>query len=202
MSITSAITSDRGSSGSILTERLELLPMSAQFLEACMNDDRAEATRLLGYPVAEEWSPHIWLIRRLEQLRADPSLEAWLLRAVILRATGTMIGNVGFHSAPGADYLHPFARDGVELGYTIYPAFRRQGYATETVRALITWAAQAHGVRRFVLSISPENVPSQRIAQHFHFRQIGSHIDEEDGLEEIFLLDLDHTDRFITELLR
>jgi [ribosomal protein S5]-alanine N-acetyltransferase len=188
------ISSGAGTSGGIQTERLDLLPMSARFLEACLKGDEAGAAELLGYPLADEWLPKAWLIRRLAQLRADPTLEAWLLRAVILRATGTMIGYAGFHSAPGPDYLEPYAPGGVEMGYTIYPAFRRQGYATETVAALLAWAEQEHGVRRFVLSIRPENVPSLRIAQHFYFRKVGSHIDEEDGLEDIFLLDLDQAD--------
>jgi RimJ/RimL family protein N-acetyltransferase len=183
-----------GASGSIQTERLDLLPMSAQFLEACLNHDRAGAASLLGYPLADEWQPEVWVGRRLAQLRADPALEPWVLRAAILRATGRMIGHAGFHTAPGPDYLEPVAPGGVELGYTIYPAYRQQGYATEMVAALFAWAEREHGVRRFVLSISPENVPSLRIAHHFGFRKVGAHIDEEDGPEGIFLLDLDRID--------
>lgn len=47
----------------------------------------------------------------------------------------------------------------------------------------MAWAAQEHGVRRFVLSIRPDNLPSQRIAQHFDFRKIGSHIDKGDAFD-------------------
>lgn len=190
--------SDSERPGVIQSQRLDLLPMSVQFLEACLREDRAGAARLLGYPVADEWQPNARLIFRLEQLRADPSLEPWLLRAVILRATGTMIGHTGFHTAPAPDYLEPYAAGGVEMGYTIYPAFRRQGYAIEMVAAMMDWAEQKHHVRRFVLSISPQNVPSLSIARHFSFRKVGSHIDEEDGLEEIFVLDLDRADAPIT----
>ncbi|MBX3014580.1 MAG: hypothetical protein KF832_23880 [Caldilineaceae bacterium] len=39
---------------------------------------------------------------------------------------------------------------------------------------------------RFILSISPENQPSLRIAAHFGFVKIGSQLDEEDGVEEIY----------------
>src|SRR5689334_4525802 len=123
--------------GILQSQRLDLLPMSTQFLEASLRGDRIGAAELLGYPLADEWLGHRVLNRRLEQLRSDPSLEPWLLRAVILRATGAMIGHVGFHTAPGADYLEPYAAGGVEMGYTIYPAFRRQGYATEMVATLM-----------------------------------------------------------------
>ncbi|MCC6167642.1 MAG: GNAT family N-acetyltransferase [Caldilineaceae bacterium] len=180
-----------GSAGVIQTERLDLLPLGVPFLEAFLEGDAAGAARRLGHPLPPEWQPQAWVSRRLAQLHADPTLEPWLLRAVILRTTGRMIGRAGFHTAPGPDYLQPIAPGGVEMGYEIFPAFRRQGYATEVVAALMAWAAQEHGVRRFVLSIRPDNLPSQRIAQHFDFHKIGSHIDEEDGLEEIFLLDLD-----------
>ena len=49
----------------------------------------------------------------------------------------------------------------------------------------MAWAQQ-QGVKRFVLSISPQNQPSLRIAAHFGFVKIGEQIDEEDGLEEIY----------------
>jgi RimJ/RimL family protein N-acetyltransferase len=175
----------------IQSKRLDLVSMSAEFLEASFSGNVAAAAKLLGTTPPEEWLqaqgwPHI----RLEQLRADPSLQPWLLRAVILRSTGAMIGYVGFHTAPDPGYLQPVAPGGVEMGYTIYPAFRQQGYATEAVAALMAWAEREHGVRRFVLSISPQNLPSQRIAAHFGFRKVGSHMDEIDGLEDIYLLEV------------
>ena len=41
-------------------------------------------------------------------------------------------------------------------------------------------------MRRFLLSISPENAPSLALAEKLGFRKIGSKIDEEDGPEEIW----------------
>jgi RimJ/RimL family protein N-acetyltransferase len=52
------------------------------------------------------------------------------------------------------------------------------------------WATRAHGVRRFVLSISPANEPSLRLARKFGFRKVGSVTDPEDGVEDVFLLDV------------
>jgi RimJ/RimL family protein N-acetyltransferase len=128
---------------------------------------------------------------RLDQLRQNPDLEPWLLRAIVLRAERGMIGHIGCHSAPGPDYLRALAPGGVELGYTIFPPFRRRGYATEACAALMGWAQQMHRVPRFVLSISPANDPSRRIAQHFGFCKIGTQIDEQDGPEDIFVRDLE-----------
>ena len=47
------------------------------------------------------------------------------------------------------------------------------------------WAHLAHGVARFVMTIRPDNVPSQALAAGLGFVRIGSHIDEVDGLEDI-----------------
>jgi RimJ/RimL family protein N-acetyltransferase len=49
----------------------------------------------------------------------------------------------------------------------------------------MAWARQ-QGVTRFVLSISPTNAPSVRIANRLGFVKIGSQMDEADGLEEIY----------------
>ena len=177
----------------VSSQRLDLIPMSVEFLHASLAGDVAAATRWLGSAPPEEWiignQKAGWTKFRLAQLEADPTLLPWLLRAVILRATGAMIGHITFHTAPNPEYLHDLAPGGVELGYTVYTAFRRQGYATEAVAALMQWAAHQQGVPRFVLSIRPDNLPSQRIAQHFGFRKVGMQIDEIDGPEEIFVLE-------------
>lgn len=102
-----------------------------------------------------------------------------------------MIGHIGFHDRPDADYLRDLAPGSVEFGYSVFAPFRRQGYAAEACAALMEWARQEHHVARFVVSISPENTPSLRIADHFGFRKIGSHVDEEDGPEDILLREIE-----------
>jgi RimJ/RimL family protein N-acetyltransferase len=97
-----------------------------------------------------------------------------------------MVGHIGFHTQPGADYLRELAPGGIEYGYTVFSAFRRQGYAREACEALMQWAYQAHQVTRFVVSIRPDNIPSRRLADQLGFKRIGSHVDEEDGLEDIY----------------
>ena len=124
---------------------------------------------------------------RLAKMRESPALEPWLLRAIGLRDTRTMIGFIGFHTLPGAEYLNSYAPNSVEFGYTIFPDYRRMGYASEAAEALMKWATHEHGVTRFVVSISPTNEPSLRLAQKFGFRKVGSFTDPEDGLEEVFL---------------
>jgi RimJ/RimL family protein N-acetyltransferase len=80
---------------------------------------------------------------------------------------------------------------GVEIGYTVFPAFRWRGYASEASRALIDWAHDQHQVSQFILSISPENTPPLRLARRLGFVEVGSEVDEEDGEELVFRWDDD-----------
>ncbi|KAB8139853.1 GNAT family N-acetyltransferase [Chloroflexia bacterium SDU3-3] len=174
----------------IFSPRLSLVSLSPACLAACLEGDAAEASRLLGVAIPPEFLAERWLLElRLGDLRADPSWQPWLLRAVVLRATGEMIGHIGFHTPPAPDYLDALAPGGIEMGYTIYPAHQRQGYATEAASALMAWAEQ-RGQRRFVLSISPGNEPSQRIARRLGFAKVGEQVDEIDGVEEVLVRDV------------
>lgn len=175
----------------IYSSRLELIALSAPFLSASLRDDLTSASQLIGLSIPEDWLEAKWLMEmRLVKLRENPALEPWLLRAIGLRETRTMVGYIGFHTLPGADYLRPYAPDSVEFGYTIFPAYRRRGFASEAAGALMQWANAEHGVKRFVVSIRPTNEPSLRLARKFGFRKVGSVTDPEEGVEDIFLLEV------------
>jgi RimJ/RimL family protein N-acetyltransferase len=98
-----------------------------------------------------------------------------------------MIGHAGFHGPPGVN--GPADPDAVELGYTVFPEERGRGYATEAARALVDWAAEAHGIRRFVASVAPGNEPSLAVVRKLGFVETGSQWDDEDGLELVFELE-------------
>ena len=146
---------------------------------------------MIGLVLPPEWSEAKWLMElRLRQMRENPALELWVLRAIGLRETKTMIGHMGFHTLPGADYLKSYAPGSVEFGYSIFPNYRRMGYASEAVQALMDWATHEHVVRRFIVSISPTNEPSLRLAQKFGFRKVGTATDDQGRVEDVFLLDV------------
>jgi len=170
----------------IHTARLDLVLMTPTFFGAAIVDDRVLAAHVLGVPVPADWWPvSHHKLDRLEQARRNPALVPWLERAIVLRTTQTMVGSIAFHMAAEPEPVRPLGPGGVEFGYTIFAPFRSQGYATEASQGLMGWAQQ-QGVTRFILTISPQNQPSLRIAAHFGFVKIGSHIDEEDGLEDIY----------------
>jgi RimJ/RimL family protein N-acetyltransferase len=106
---------------------------------------------------------------------------------MVARDTRQMVGRIGFHTAPNPTYLAGLAPGGVELGYVVFSDQRRRGYAREAILGLMRWAHLEHAVARFVISISPANAPSLAVAAALGFARIGSHMDEEDGPEDIFL---------------
>ncbi len=122
---------------------------------------------------------------RLAQLDVDPTIREWLGRLMIITddaGTRRAIGTIGFHGPPDD-------RGRLEVGYRVEAPYRRQGYAREAVRAMFDWAASAHGIHRFIASISPTNEASLGLAAGFGFVRVGEHMDEIDGLEYVFEAD-------------
>jgi [ribosomal protein S5]-alanine N-acetyltransferase len=168
----------------IRTPRLALVSMSVPFMQALARNDLAAASREVNASVPADM-PHDlqhFVVYRLKQLEADPTVRQWLGRVMVItdeHGDRHVIGSVGFHGPPDAEGR-------AEIGYRVEPGYRRQGYAREAIAALLDWAHQTHGVTRFLASISPTNEPSLRLAEGFGFRQIGEHMDEIDGLEYVF----------------
>ena len=175
----------------IVTERLELVSLSPAFLDEVLEGDRSVAEEIAGVSLPETWPTghdESSLRLRVRQLREDPGAQEWLgVRAIALRRPGRpMIGHAGFHGRPGVNAAR--LSDAVELGYTVFEPFRRQGYATEAVRGLIRWAHDERGIRRFLASVAPGNGPSLAILARLDFAEIGRHWDPEDGDELEFEL--------------
>jgi RimJ/RimL family protein N-acetyltransferase len=166
----------------IASARLELVLLTADCVDAVLAGERERAEKIGGFRLRPEWpdeNDEHFLRHRLTEMREDPESEPWFTRAMVDPATREMIGHIGFHGPPN---------DGVwlELGYTVFPEHRRKGYAIEAAEALMTYARAEHGIKRFVLSISPENAPSLAMAAKMGFVRCGEQMDEIDGLEWVF----------------
>ncbi len=177
--------------GDVVTSRLTLRIMGGEVMTACMAGALGRAGTRLGVAVPRDvLEQPAGFQFGLAQLQADPEYLPWSARAVILKAKNTMVGHVRFHSRPDPEYLRPYARDAVEFGYTIFERYRRHGYATEAVIGLMDWAGALFNVRRFVASITPENLPSLRLVAGLGFTKVGEQIDDIDGLEHVFLCEI------------
>jgi ribosomal-protein-alanine N-acetyltransferase len=158
--------------------------MTMAFLRAIVAVDPEAASGELGADVSDAMTEDLvdFAGYRLAQLEADPSVQEWLGRAMVLTEPGgrrRAIGTIGFHGPPDD-------RQRAEIGYRVEPEYRRRGYAREAIRAMFDWAHGEHGIRTFVASISPTNDASRTLARGFGFVQVGEQMDEIDGLEHVF----------------
>jgi ribosomal-protein-alanine N-acetyltransferase len=169
---------------------LILRRLPRQAIEAGLSGDLRTVENHLDAKVPVDLADDPAVLRfALAQLAADPDYLPWSVRALILKESGGMIGHIRFHTRPDPDYLRPYAEKAVEFGYAVFSAHRRRGYAREAIGGAIQWAQDEHGIQRFIVTISPDNVASLRLAGRFGFRKIGEHIDEVDGIEGIYLRD-------------
>ena len=161
--------------------------MSMRFMRLLLARDIDGAAAEIGAAVPAGLPDQLdnFLQFRIADLEGNPEAQPWLGRAIVLTepaGSRRIIGSAGFHEPPNADGR-------VEIGYRVEAAHRRQGVATEVVRALLDWAATEHGVQRFRASVSPDNVPSLATIRKFGFHQVGVQIDDIDGEELVFDLD-------------
>ncbi len=166
----------------VSSDRLDLVPMTLELMEALLSGDRESAQRMAGYRIPAEWPRGIesTLRFRVAVARAHPEALPLLFCAMVLRADPqVVVGRIGFHGPPDDSGM-------VEIGYEVLPSYRRNGYAREAVVAMLRWAQNDPAVRRLRASVSPGNLPSRRLVAGLGFVEVGSRWDEDDGEETVF----------------
>ena len=102
-------------------------------------------------------------------------------RAITLRATGQIIGLVGFVQSLGpwaqlagytaaAPQPHQRFTPAFGLYWAVAPAHQGQGYATEAARAMLDYAFQHLGLQQVVATTSYDNLASQAVMRHLGLR--------------------------------
>ncbi|MBV8716640.1 MAG: GNAT family N-acetyltransferase [Chloroflexi bacterium] len=168
----------------IVSARLDLVSMSPEFMRASLAGDLRGAAELICAELPDTWPGRTGrtMRYRLVQLDADLTMQPWLLRGMVLREpVRGVIGHIGFHGPPDG-------RHALEVGYSVEPHYRRQGYALEAVQALFGWATREHGVHHFIANVAPNNLASLGLVRKLGFVQNGSQWDDEDGEELTFEL--------------
>jgi len=169
----------------IVTARLRLELLQPGTLEALIAHDRDAAEQVQGRVLPEvlfEPAHDSFLKIQLSRMTARPSSGGWCARIIVREQDGAVIGHCGFHGPP-----EDVGR--AEIGYTVLPPYRRQGFAVEAAQGLVDWA-RARGETVVFASVSPDNAASLAVVSKLGFRQTGIQVDETDGEEGVFELDL------------
>ncbi len=162
---------------SIHTARLDLIPATVEILRAELRGP-LELQALLGAEVPGTWPPDLYdadaihfTIARLEE-QVEPT--SWWFHYFIRKATPTspavVIGAGGYKGPPQAGT--------VEVGYSVLPEHRRQGYASEATRGLVAHAFAHPEVTRVIAHTLPELAPSIGVLEKCNFRFIGEGTEE------------------------
>ena len=128
------------------------------------------AEGLRAFIVSDEISP-TWLAELHESSEANPWVHGF---AVVDRASGSVIGNVGFKGSPDENGV-------AEIGYGIVPSFEGRGFATEAAAALVTFAFAEPDVRCVRAHTLPTRNASTRVLEKCGFNFEGQIEDPEDG---------------------
>jgi len=153
----------------LITARLELVAASIDLLEAEL-ESPSKLSLLLRANVPEGWPPGEYdppaMKYFLEQLHMHPDACGWYGWYAMTLATSenqrTLVGNGGFFGPPDSDGQ-------VELGYSIVPHFEGQGYASEMVSSLVSFAFAHAEVKRIVAHASKENIGSWKVLEKNNF---------------------------------
>ena len=127
---------------------------------------------MLDAIVPENWPPDLYdrepMEYALRQL-ADPAEHGWSFWYLLTSEGGgsEVLGICGFKGRPNA-------AGSVEIGYSVLSQFRNQGFATEAVERLVTWAFSHQSVVEVCAETLPHLQQSIRVMQKNGFVYTGS----------------------------
>ena len=138
----------------IETERLYLYPVSNGEMEKLIaeetNEELQRAYQEMLQGCINESDKRLWYAVWYMELKDKP---------------GTIVGDFSFKGIT-ADGM-------VELGYGLRKGFYGQGYMTEAVKSITSWALAQDGVTRVEAETDPDNVASQKVLDKAGFRPTG-----------------------------
>jgi RimJ/RimL family protein N-acetyltransferase len=156
----------------VRTARLVLRQFHAKDLEPLLGfHSDADAVRYVPYPPRDRQTMRTVLERKIANTRLahdDDLLEL----AVVRTEDQVLIGDVLL-------VLRSVEHQTVEVGYIFSPAYSRQGYATEAVRALLEVAFFELGARRVVARVDARNTASRALLERLGMRQEANLIENE-----------------------
>lgn len=141
------------------TRHLTLLPFSLEMKKIVLND-KTKLAAIIDVHVPEHWpGPDLtgalpFFIKEMEKNLPGPIWDG----IIIHKADQMIIGDMGFMGGPDATGT-------VEIGYSIIPEYRNQGYATEMAQALIRWAFQQQGINVIIASCLDDNIGSIKVLE-------------------------------------
>jgi RimJ/RimL family protein N-acetyltransferase len=156
------------------TRRLQIIPARLEALIAEFHGRQA-VERILGVAIPDSWPPELLaedaVQLAFEKIKDHPTEADWWLHYFVDMEYETVIGAGGYKGPPDQE-------GEVEIRYSILPEYRRQGYASEAVHALVEHAFDVALVKKVVAETWPDLKASVGVLERCGF------VPEEPGSEE------------------
>lgn len=154
------------------TGRLELISGSLELSEAEISDINYLSQKLDAQ--VPYWPPPLNDENSMRFFtgfyKQNPRASGWAVWYIILpeETSGRriLIGNAGFKGLPDVSGT-------VEIGYSLLEEYQNNGFATEAVGRLISWAFDEMKVKRIIAETFPEQIRSIRVMVKNNFTFIG-----------------------------
>ena len=154
---------DRAMAGRV---ELQQVPVGlARVLADPQTDDRGSPSWARGYPLPGSRVAARNFVQQVEAGGQDGT-GRWGMFQIILRETGEVIGDIGFHGPPDQSGT-------VEIGYSIVEQYRGRGLAGEAAVAICRLAWSRPGVTRIIARTGEDNAASAGVLRHAGFREDG-----------------------------
>jgi [ribosomal protein S5]-alanine N-acetyltransferase len=150
------------------SKRLKLILFSLELKKVAIAD-KNKLAELLGVRISDSWpGPDLaealpFFIAEMEKHPSEPIWDS----LIIHKDDNTLIGDIGFHGPPDTSGR-------VEIGYSIIPEYRNQGYATEMTCHIIAWAWQQPGVTSVIAECLDDNLSSIKVLEKAGLRRVST----------------------------
>jgi len=157
------------------TKRLRIIPLTTEQFKLLIDGiDKLDASLGLSpcnTPLEEHTQSAMEGLYKL--CIENPEKQIWYTNwQIIYKKENKAIGSACFMNAPNENYE-------VEVGYGINEEYRKNGYMTEALRAIVDWAFSQKGVYYVQAQTDEENCASKKVLEKCKFKQIGN---DDEGL--------------------
>lgn len=151
----------------IITKRLELVPVTLEIIHSLSEGSNEEIIKI-GIKPNGQWPtedtkdilPIIY--ESLVKSRIPSGFEFWM---IVNKDTMQVIGDIGFHGKPND-------QGDVEVGFGLVEKERGKGFGFEALEAIMDWLSKQESVKVIKADCLIHNIPSQRILQKVHMKEI------------------------------
>ena len=144
----------------IRTPRLILVPWTLELVDAFITNDQAAAERALDVRFPEPFGPPPETADVLpffrDSIEHDASNEAFVVRMMVRTEDRMAVGNIGL--------VAPDECGRSMYGYSVYPEFEGNGYASEAARAMVEFGLALDSVKTVYATIPVGHTASEIVS--------------------------------------